>query len=231
MRLISDGKTKRLYALEGDQLLMVFKDDVTGSEAGIDPGGNQVVGRIEGKGHAALRQSVHFFNLLAAHGIPTHFVAVDPGGRGLVVRRARAAGLEFIVRFKAAGSFVRRYGRYIQEGADLGGLVEITLKDDERGDPPINEEAVSALGLLTADQVGQAKALVRRAAHLIRDHLREKGLELVDIKFECGLLAGDLMIIDDISTDNMRVTREGVPVEPGEMLRYLEDPAQPLPPS
>src|SRR5690606_26962229 len=141
----------------------------------------------------------------AANGIPTHFESVDFQRRGLIARRAKWLGLEFIVRFKAAGSFVRRYGRYVQEGTDLGGLVEITLKDDERGDPLIVDEAITALGLLEQEQIGQAKALVRQAAHLIRQDLQAKGLELLDIKFECGLIDDRLVIIDDISTDNMRV--------------------------
>lgn len=224
MKLISDGKTKTVYSHSDDQVMLVFKDDVTGTEQGVDPGGNQVVGRIEGKGLASLKQSVYFFQLLAANGIPTHFESVDFQRRALIARRAKWLGLEFIVRFKAAGSFVRRYGRYVQEGTDLGGLVEITLKDDERGDPLIVDEAITALGLLEQEQIGQAKALVRQAAHLIRQDLQAKGLELLDIKFECGLIDDRLVIIDDISTDNMRVLRDGQPVTPHQLMEYLGIP-------
>lgn len=225
MKVISDGKTKTMYALDDERALMVFKDDVTGTEEGVDPGGNRVVGRVEGKGRAALMQSIHFFGLLAAHGVPTHYVAADVERGALIVRRAAWTGLEFIVRFKAAGSFVRRYGRYVAAGADLGGLVEITLKDDERGDPLITDEAIAALGIMTPEQVQEGKALVRRAAQVIRNHLRARGLDLLDIKFECGIIGDRLVIIDDVSTDNMRVTRAGEPVGPQEMLRYLEGPA------
>src|SRR5690606_3190294 len=167
MELLADGKTKTLYALDNDQVLMVFKDDVTGSEEGIDPGGNVVVGRLEGKGLAALQQSIYFFDLLGRHGIPTHYVARDPDRGAIIVRRAQWFGLEFIVRFKAFGSFVRRYGRYVDEGAPLDGLVEITLKDDERGDPLIVDEAIAAIGLMPLDQVQEAKALVRQAAQVM----------------------------------------------------------------
>ncbi len=145
--------------------------------------------------------------------MPTHFVSADVESRSLIAKKAVWNGLEFIVRFKAYGSFVRRFGRYVREGADLGGLVEITLKDDERGDPVIEDEAVAALGLLSLEQVREAKALARRAAEVIRDDLAEKGLELLDIKFECGIVDGRLVIIDDISTDNMRVVRDGKPVD------------------
>lgn len=218
MTLIHDGKTKSVYVYDDKHLKMVFKDDVTGTEEGIDPGGNAVVGSIEGKGLAALRQSVYFFNLLAEHGVPTHFVSADLENRALIAKQAKWTGLEFIVRFKAYGSFVRRYGKYVEQGADLGGLVEITLKDDERGDPLIVDEAIAALGLLSLDEVKEAKALVRRAAEVIRRDLEEKGLELLDIKFECGVVDDQLVIIDDISTDNMRVIRDGEPVGPQELL-------------
>lgn len=218
MTLIHDGKTKSVYVYDDKHLKMVFKDDVTGTEEGIDPGGNTVVGTIEGKGLAALRQSVYFFNLLAEHDVPTHFVSADLENRALIAKQAKWTGLEFIVRFKAYGSFVRRYGKYVEQGADLGGLVEITLKDDERGDPLIVDEAIAALGLLSLDEVKEAKALVRRAAEVIRRDLEEKGLELLDIKFECGVVDDQLVIIDDISTDNMRVIRDGEPVGPQELL-------------
>lgn len=218
MTLIHDGKTKSVYVYDDEHLKMVFKDDVTGTEEGIDPGGNAVVGSIEGKGLAALRQSVYFFNLLAEHDVPTHFVSADLENRALIAKQAKWTGLEFIVRFKAYGSFVRRYGKYVEQGADLGGLVEITLKDDERGDPLIVDEAIAALGLMSPDEVKEAKALVRRAAEVIRRDLEEKGLELLDIKFECGVVDDQLVIIDDISTDNMRVIRDGESVGPQELL-------------
>lgn len=213
MTLIHDGKTKTVYAYDDKHIKVVFKDDVTGTEEGVDPGGNAVVGTVAGKGLAALKQSIYFFNLLAEHGVPTHFVSADVDNRALIAKKATWNGLEFIVRFKAFGSFVRRYGKYAREGAELGGLVEITLKDDERGDPLIVDEAIAALGLLTLEQVQEAKALARRAAEVIRMDLAEKGLELLDIKFECGVVDDQLVIIDDISTDNMRVFRDGKPVD------------------
>lgn len=221
MKLIHDGKTKTVYAQSNDRVMIVFKDDVTGTEQGIDPGGNQVVGRIEGKGYASLKQSVYFFKLLAANGIPTHFESVDFQQQAMIARHAKWLGLEFIIRFKAYGSFVRRYGRYVQEGDDLGGLVEITLKDDERGDPLIGEEAIAALGLMSLEQVGQAKSLVLQAARLLQQDLQAKGLELIDIKFECGYVGEKLVIIDDISTDNMRVFQDGESVTPRQLMEYL----------
>lgn len=218
MTLIHDGKTKSVYAHDDNHVKIVFKDDVTGTEEGVDPGGNTVVGSIAGKGLAALKQSIYFFELLARHGVPTHFVSAEVGERALIAKKATWNGLEFVVRFKAFGSFIRRYGKYAQEGADLGGLVEITLKDDERGDPLIVDEAIDALGLLSLEQVHEAKRLVRKAAEVIRQDLAAKGLELLDMKFECGTVGDQLIIIDDVSTDNMRVVKDGKSVDPQGLL-------------
>lgn len=221
MQLIHDGKTKTIYDLGDGRVRILFKDDVTGTEAGIDPGGNAVVGKIEGKGLAALRQSRYFFQLLERNGVPTHYISVDLNERTLTAYKATWYGLEFIVRFKAYGSFVRRYGRYVTEGQDLGGLVEITLKDDQRGDPLILDETLDVLGIMPMAQTREAKALVKRAAEVIRADLAAKGLELLDIKFECGMVGGRLVIIDDVSTDNMRVVKDGQPVGPEQMLTLL----------
>jgi len=216
--LIHDGKTKSVYSHDDGHVMIVFKDDVTGTEDGVDPGGNTVVGSIAGKGLAALRQSIYFFHLLAQHGVPTHYVSADVGKRALIAKKAAWNGLEFVVRFRAFGSFVRRYGKYAREGASLGGLVEITLKDDERGDPLIVDEAIEALGLMPLHQVQEAKALVRKAAEVIRRNLETKGFELLDMKFEVGAVDGRLVIIDDISTDNMRVVQDEKPVDPQRLL-------------
>lgn len=218
MERLYDGKTKTVYALSEDRVWVVFKDDVTGREGEIDPGGNEVVGQVEGKGFAALRLSAYFFQLLEEHGIPTHFEGVDLEKRAMIAKKAERFGLEFIVRFRAHGSFVRRYGKFVKEGQPLHALVEITLKDDQRGDPLILDESLDALGILPLDQVREAKTLVRNAAGVIRADLAKKGLELLDIKFECGLVDGRMVIIDDISTDNMRVVLDGRPVSAEELL-------------
>lgn len=219
LTVLSDGKTKSLHLQADGTVKMYFKDNLTGSESGIDPGGNEVIAQAEGKGLMALKQSVYFFSLLERHGVPTHFQAADEADQSLVVSQAEWNGLEFIVRFKAFGSFVRRYGKFVNEGAELGTLVEITIKDDERGDPLINDETIAALNIMPLDKVQEVKALVAKAATVIRDDLRSKGLELIDIKFECGAVDDRIVIIDDISTDNMRVMLDGQSVGPEELLR------------
>jgi len=221
LKLIYQGKTKNIYDAGDGLAVLYFKDDVTGTEAGIDPGANQVIGQLEGKGIAALRTSRYFFDLFTRKGLPTHYVSCDEAERTMTVRKAQWLGLEFICRYKAVGSFVRRYGKWIEEGKPLAGLVEITVKDDERGDPLINDEGIVALGILSAEQVAEAKNIVRQAAGLVKEELARLGLELLDLKFELGLVDGQLMIIDDVSGDNMRVQRDGNPVDSLELSRLI----------
>ena len=144
MKKIREGKTKTLYEAEGGNILLHFKDDVTGTGDVIDPGANAVIGKVEGKGNASLKLSQYFFEKLEQEGILTHYVKADIAENKMLVRKAEpfGEGLEFICRLKATGSFMRRYGKYAQEGQPLDYLVEITLKDDDRGDPAAGEQPV-----------------------------------------------------------------------------------------
>ena len=209
MDLVYTGKTKNVYRLPDGNYLLEFKDDVTGEDGRIDPGSNFVLGKLEGKGMASLRMSHYFFELLRKNGVPTHYVQADFERRAMIVKPAKTFGdgLEVVVRFKAYGSFLRRYGRYVQEFQPLDALVEITLKDDERGDPLINDEALAQLGLMQPKEIQTVKAMARRVAGIIKEDFAARGLDLVDIKFEFGRLPDGIVVIDDISGDNMRVFR------------------------
>lgn len=212
---IYSGKTKDLYALPNDNILLVFKDDVTGGEDGvIDPGANTVIGQVEGKGRKSLAMTDHFFNCLHNAGIPTHLVSLDLEQASMEVRRAEPlgkdingkGGLEFICRTRPWGSFKRRYQNYIADAATtLDYLVEITIKDDERGDPLINDDTIIALGLLTQQQLEQAKELTRRVCRIVESDLASKGITLIDMKIEIGFVDGKVVVIDEVSADAMRV--------------------------
>lgn len=205
MELIYSGKTKDIYLYSEEQLLLHFKDSVTGTGSLLDPGGNEVIGEVSGKGSASLRSSVYFFELLKRAGIPTHYLGAGPGDNCLLVKRARSFGLEVICREKAWGSFLRRYGGFAAEGSPLPSLVEFTLKDDERGDPPITVETMAALQIASPAEAGYMEETARRVAALIKKELAKKGLELIDIKFEFGEAGGRILLIDEISGDTMRV--------------------------
>jgi phosphoribosylaminoimidazole-succinocarboxamide synthase len=225
MNLIYSGKTKDVYDL-GRNYLLKFKDSATGSlETGkFDPGENQIIGQIEGKGKAGLAVSKFFFKKINAEGFPTHFVSCDIEKAEMVVKPAVmfGKGIEVICRFKAYGSFVRRYGDYIKEGTELDSLTEITLKDDERGDPLVTREILSALGILTAEEHDILVDLTRKISGVIKSALAEKGLELIDLKLEFGRNKdGRIMLIDEVSGDCMRVFKGGESVSPVELEKII----------
>jgi phosphoribosylaminoimidazole-succinocarboxamide synthase len=137
MKLVYTGKTKDVYDLENGLYLLKFKDDVTGKNGVFDPGSNTVGLTMEGAGRAGLKLTKYFFEIMNRRGIPTHFIDADPDNLTMTVKKADlfGNGLEVICRYRAVGSFYRRYGMYAREGQPLDAFVEITLKDDARNDP------------------------------------------------------------------------------------------------
>jgi len=217
------GKTKDVYALGNGQLLLRFKDEVTGENGVFDPGANMVGLTIDGMGRANLAMSVYYFKLLNGAGVPTHFLDADLGEGSMTVLSARpfGKGLEVICRKRAVGSFIRRYGAYLAPGDPLDDYVEFTLKDDGRGDPLINNDGLIALRIMDAEQIEQVSRETRRVTNLIAGDLSSKGLELYDIKLEFGLVGEDIVLMDEISSGNMRVMDEGRPVEPLALTRRV----------
>ena len=132
-------------------------------------------------------------------------------------------GLEVICRYRAAGSFLRRYGLYAKEGQPLDAFVEVTIKDDERQDPPISKAALEMLGILTAEEYDTLERLTKEISQVVKDELTKKGIELYDIKLEFGRLKsnGQVVLIDEISGGNMRAYKDGVYVEPLELERLI----------
>ena len=225
MTHVYEGKTKSVYKLDDGNYLLKFKDDVTGENGKFDPGSNTVGLSIEGMGKGGLRMTEYFFKKIEAAGIPTHFVGVDIDKAEFTVKPATVFGhgLEVICRFKAVGSFMRRYAAYAKESQDLDAFVEVTLKDDDRSDPPITNDALSMLELLTYDEYDILKELTQKISRLIKQELAGKGLELYDIKLEFGRVNGEITLIDEISAGNMRVYKDGVIVEPLDLVKLILD--------
>jgi phosphoribosylaminoimidazole-succinocarboxamide synthase len=215
--LIYKGKTKDVYSLENGNCLLKFKDDCTGKDGVFDPGENQVGITIDGVGDVNLRMSIYFFEKVNAAGIKTHFIDANLQDTTMEVLPAKVFGhgLEVICRYKAVGSFIRRYGDYIEEGADLPAYVEMTFKNDEKGDPLVIKDALVALGVMTDKQYDDIKVMTQQITKIVADDLKEKGLDLYDIKFEFGYDAnGDVMLIDEIASGNMRVYKDGQYIDP-----------------
>ena len=216
-KLVYVGKTKNVYALENGNYLLEFKDDCTGKDGVFDPGENSVGLTIEGVGDVNLRMSMYFFEKINAAGIKTHYVSADLAKTTMEVLPAKVfgKGLEVICRHKAVGSFFRRYGQYIEEGADLPAYVETTFKNDELGDPLVTKDALVILGVMTEQQYEDIKVMTQKITQIVADDLKEKGLVLYDIKFEYGYDAeGKVMLIDEIASGNMRVYKDGKYIDP-----------------
>ena len=217
MKLVYTGKTKNVFALENGNYLLKFKDDCTGKDGVFDPGENSIGLTIEGVGDVNLRMTEYFFEKLNAAGIKTHFVKANFEDTTMEVLPAKVfgKGLEVICRLKAVGSFIRRYGDYIAEGADLPYYVEMTFKDDAKGDPLVTKDALVDLGIMSAKQYDDIKAETQKITKVVADVMKEKGLDLYDIKFEFGYDAkGDVMLIDEIASGNMRVYKDGSYIDP-----------------
>ncbi len=224
MQLINKGKTKDVYKLDSGNLLLVFKDDVTGNDGVFDPGANKVGLKIEGAGNAGLRITKFFFEAFKRRGIPTHYINANLENNTMEVLEAEqyGDGIECICRYKAVGSFYRRFRKYVEEGKDLDGFVEITIKDDEAGDPPISKSALLMLEVLTEKEYNDIVKYTREISDVIREILASKGLELYDIKLEFGKdKAGNLMLIDEVSGGNMRVYKGEECVTPLELPELL----------
>ena len=219
-KLVYTGKTKNVYALDNGNYLLKFKDDCTGKDGVFDPGENSVGLTIDGVGDVNLRMSIYFFEKINAAGIRTHFVSADLNETTMEVLPAKVfgKGLEVICRHKAVGSFFRRYSDYVEEGADLPAYVEMTFKNDEKGDPLVTKEGLKVLGVMTEEQYDSIADMTRKITKIVADDLKEKGLDLYDIKFEFGYDAnGDVMLIDEIASGNMRVYKNGEYIEPMEL--------------
>lgn len=227
MKMLYKGKTKDVYELENGNYLLQFKDDVTGVDGVFDPGANQVGLTIEGVGREGLRLSTFFFEKINEAGFKTHFVNSDIEKRQMEVIPCEAfgKGLEVICRFRAVGSFMRRYGAYATEGDKLDAFVEVTIKDDDRNDPPISEDALDMLGILTREEYAILKQRVKDISKLIADEIAKKGMELYDIKLEFGRRKSDkeIILIDEVSGGNMRVYKNGEYTEPMKLTHLMLD--------
>lgn len=223
MNKVYQGKTKDVFALDNGNYLLKFKDDVTGENGVFDPGANTVGLTIDGIGKENLKTSVYFFEILNKAGIKTHYVSADIENSTMEVLPAKVfgKGLEIVCRYRAVGSFLRRYGLYVEEGAPLDAFVEVTLKDDDRCDPPITKEGLAALGIMSNEQYDAICQSTKDICNIIKDTLAKKGLDLYDIKLEFGYHGDGVVLIDEIASGNMRVYKDGVIVDPIDLTKMI----------
>ncbi|MBQ8426263.1 MAG: phosphoribosylaminoimidazolesuccinocarboxamide synthase [Clostridia bacterium] len=231
MKKLYTGKTKDVYQLENGNVLLKFKDDCTGKDGVFDPGENSVGLTIEGIGKANLKSSVRYFEMIKKAGIKTHYVSADIDNATMEVLPAEnfgkaqgGNGLEVICRLVATGSFIRRYGEYIKDGTVLdGGYVECTFKNDEKGDPLVTAEGLAALKVMSLDMFKSMKEQTLKITKIVADDLKTICCDLCYIKFEFGYNNGEVILIDEIASGNMRVYKDGVKLDPIELTKLINN--------
>ena len=194
--LIYEGKAKKVYAMDDPDYCMVeYKDDATAFN-GLKKG------TIRGKGVVNNKMSNFMFKLLAEKGIETHFVK-EISDRETIVKKVSIVPLEVIIRNKAAGSLAKKLG--LEEGMELKcPILEFSYKNDELGDPMINNSQAIACGIATQEEID----VISDMAYKVNDYMKEffagVGIELIDFKLEFGKFHDKIILADEISPDTCR---------------------------
>lgn len=193
-----EGKAKKVFATDDPNLYIVdYKDDATAFNG-------QKKGQIAGKGVINNVMSNHMFQLLEQLGVPTHFVE-QLSERETVVKKVSIVPLEVIIRNISAGSFAKRYG--VEEGIVFKApTIEFSYKNDDLGDPLINDYHALALGLATEDEINEIKAMAFKVNEVMKDYFDHLNVTLVDFKLEFGKTPdGKIILADEISPDTCRL--------------------------
>jgi phosphoribosylaminoimidazole-succinocarboxamide synthase len=191
-----EGKAKKVFATnDPDYVIVSYKDDATAFN-GVKRG------TIVGKGVVNNRMSNHMFRLLEEEGIPTHYVE-ELSDRETIVKHVEIVPLEVIVRNIAAGSLSKRLG--LPEGTPMKETVlEFSYKNDDLGDPMVNEYHIAAMALATREEVAQIAAYSMQINDFMRKYLKGLNIDLIDFKLEFGRFHGAIVLADEISPDTCR---------------------------
>lgn len=192
-----EGKAKKVYATDNPDVVLVdYKDDATA-------GNGAKKGTILGKGVVNNRVTNALMQKLEKVGVPTHFVE-ELSDRETLVKKVQIVPLEVIVRNIAAGSLAKRLG--MEEGTLLKSTVlEYCYKDDDLGDPMVNEYHIAAIGAATPEELKTIADYSFKVNDFLREYLKDVNIELVDFKLEFGRLAdGTIILADEISPDTCR---------------------------
>lgn len=196
--LLYEGKAKKVYETENPELLIVsYKDDATAFN-GLKKG------TISGKGVINNQMSNMLMQLLEKKGVPTHYVE-ELSERETVVKRVTIVPLEVIVRNIAAGSFSQRYG--VEEGTPFAEpTVEFSYKNDDLGDPLLNDSHAVAIGAATQAELNLIRDYALKVNEALKEFWSECGVTLVDYKIEFGKTSdGTIILADEISPDTCRL--------------------------
>ena len=196
LEMLYEGKAKKVFTTDVEDVLIVdYKDDATAFNG-------EKKGTIVGKGVVNNRMTNHIFKMLEEKGIPTHFVE-ELSDRETAVKKVEIVPLEVIVRNVAAGSFSKKLG--IEEGFRLlAPTLEFSYKNDELGDPMINDYYAIAIGAATREEIDRITELVFKINEILVAYFAEKNIDLIDFKVEFGRYKGEIILADEISPDTCR---------------------------
>lgn len=191
-----EGKAKKVFATDDEDIVIVdYKDDATAFN-GLKKG------TIAGKGVINNKMSNMMFRIMEQHGIPTHYVE-ELSYRETAVKKVQIVPLEVIIRNTAAGSFSKRYG--VPEGTKLASTVlEFSYKNDELGDPLINDSQALALQLATPEEIETIKNMALKVNDVMKEFFKTLNINLIDFKLEFGRYHGQIVLADEISPDTCR---------------------------
>ena len=195
--MMYEGKAKKVFKTADEDVLIVdYKDDATAFNG-------EKKGTIVGKGVVNNRMTNHVFQILEKEGVPTHYIE-ELSDRETAVKKVEIVPLEVIVRNVAAGSFSKKLG--IEEGRKLlAPTLEFSYKDDDLGDPMINDYFAIAIGAATREEIDKITEYAFKVNEVLRKYFAEAGMELIDFKIEFGRYKGDIILADEISPDTCRL--------------------------
>ena len=195
--LLYEGKAKKVFTTEDPEVVIVdYKDDATAFNG-------EKKGTIVGKGAINNRMSNHIFKMIEKEGVPTHLVE-ELSDRETAVKKVEIVPLEVIVRNVAAGSFSTRMG--VEEGRELlCPILEFSYKNDDLGDPFINDDYALALGLASQEEIDKIKSYTKTVNQVMKEYFLSLGLRLIDFKIEFGRFHGDILLADEVSPDTCRL--------------------------
>lgn len=207
MKKVVEGKSKKIFEIDKDTYFMCFKPHLRSITSNREE-------NIEGTEQERLISSMYFMNLLESNGIKTQIksnkIEEIEGEKGLLIKKVKTIPIEFICRYYAAGSIVRLYPSLVKEGQAFKiPLYKFDLKQDIKvagvDDPTLNENYIVGLGILTKEQLEEAKTILAKVGEIIRKELESKGIKLIDMKMEMGFDEnGNILVIDEISQDCIR---------------------------
>ena len=198
MEQLYEGKAKRVFQTEDPEVVIVsYKDDATAFNG-------EKKGMISGKGVVNNRMTNHVFKMMEKEGIPTHLVE-ELNDRETAVKKVEIVPLEVIVRNVAAGSFSKRMD--VEEGTELlCPILEFSYKNDELGDPFINDDYALALGLAEQEEIDTIRTYAKKVNEFLKGYFLDAGMKLIDFKIEFGRLPdGTIILADEVSPDTCRL--------------------------